>query len=229
MVCKMNLVNNDHRRFLAFVERTATAKNYMCHFLPLLTQILRNAIPLLRNGELEEHAIVTLSYIAMGPFFHDYSEDNRSFLVKASNGETTVNPYEQLRHAALDVLRQLFGQYPQHRKWILAEILTSLNSLTAMDTNAKRYRLRNGTKIHVVSALFMQLIQSCAVVGDFDDHRVWLRKWDIRYQKIQKEGTPEQLRELDDKFVQKTLETWNAGLTASTQCATYLLDFLLSK
>ncbi|KAI9494015.1 sister chromatid cohesion C-terminus-domain-containing protein [Zychaea mexicana] len=228
-------LNNDARAFLRFVEATPVAKNHLSRMLPLVTHLFcRISNNLLPMEGLDDHGIIVLCYIALGAFFHDYTDENHSCLVKTSSttgGDTIINPYEQMKMAALDVLRLLFNKYPQHRKWILSEILTSLNSLTTMDRTVKRYRLRGGSgdKIHVMSALLMQLVQCCTITADMEDHRQWLRKWELRYQKVRKEGDSAQIQDLQQKMAQKTVSFWKSGIDAATESASYLLEHLVSK
>ncbi|KAI8137408.1 sister chromatid cohesion C-terminus-domain-containing protein [Fennellomyces sp. T-0311] len=223
-------LNNDARAFLRFVETTPVAKSHMARMLPLVTHLFRRVDTLLSVEGVDDHGIIVLCYIALGAFFHDYTDDNRSCLVENPGaGDTIINPFEQMKMGALDVLRLLFNKYSQHRKWILSEILTSLNSLTTMDRTVKRYRLRDSTAIHVMSALLMQLVQCCTVTGDTEDHKQWLRKWEMRYQKAQKDDDSTQLQELRQKLAQKATSYWKAGIDAATESATYLLDYLISK
>ncbi|KAI9255612.1 sister chromatid cohesion C-terminus-domain-containing protein [Phascolomyces articulosus] len=223
-------LNNDARAFLRYVESTSSAKYHVSRMLPLATHFFRHVSTLLSTEGLDDHGIIVLCYIAMGAFFHDYTENNHSCLVESSGaGDTMINPFEQMKMSALDVLHLLFSRYPNHRKWILSEILTSLNSLTTMDRTVKRYRLRDNTKIHVMSALLMQLVQCCTVTSDIEDHRQWIRKWEIKYQKAKKEDDSAQIQELQQKIAQKTTPFWKAGVTAATESATYLLEYLVSK
>lgn len=224
------LVNNDARAFLRFVESTPAAKNHVSRMLPLVTHLFRHISTLLSTDGLDDHGIIILCYIAMGVFFHDYTDNNHSCLVQSPGaGDAVINPFEQMKMAALDVLRLLFNRYPQHRKWILSEILTSLNSLTTMDRTVKRYRLRDNTRIQVMSALLMQLVQCCTVTGDIEDHRQWIRKWEIKYQKVKKEDDTAQIQDLQQKMAQKAVTFWKAGIGAATESATYLLEYLISK
>lgn len=222
-------MNDDTRRFLVTVETTPPARNLLSSMLPLISQLFRRTILLLLRDELNDHAVIVMSFTAMSVFFHDYTEYNRSCLVRSTADDTSVNYYEQMRFVALDVLRTLFSRYAQHRKWILSEILTSLNSLTMMDHTIKRYRLRNGDKIHVTSALLMHLVQCCSSAGEIEDHRQWTRKWDLRYQKAKKEQEQVQIKDLDKKLAEHASETWKTGMNAANQVIAYFLDYLLTK
>lgn len=98
-----------------------------------------------------------------------------------------------------------------------------------MDHTIKRYRLRNGDKIHVTSALLMHLVQCCSSAGEIEDHRQWTRKWDLRYQKAKKEQEQVKIKDLDKKLAEHASETWKTGMNAANQVIAYFLDYLLTK
>lgn len=225
----ISLVNNGARMFLKFAETDLTSKRYMIRILPLITRLLHRATMLLEADVFDDHGVIVLGYIALGAFFHDYTGNNRSCLVISKSGDTVVNPFEQMKLGAMDVLRILFNKFPYHRKWILSEILTSLNALTSMDRSAKRYRLTDNTKIHVMSALFMQLVQCCTISGDMEDHKQWMRKWTLKYQKAHKDSDQSQLRDLYDKLMQQSMGYWQSAMEAAIDSASYLLTFVIQK
>ncbi|KAI9313165.1 hypothetical protein BX666DRAFT_1865001 [Dichotomocladium elegans] len=222
-------MNNGIRIFLMYVESIAPARRYLSRLLPLITHFLHRASTLLLANEIDDHGVIVLSYISLGVFFHDYVDDNHTCLVTIKSGDNVINPYEQAKMGSMEVLRVMFNKFPHHRKWILSEVLTSLNALTSMDRSEKRYRLRDNTKIHVMSALFMQLVQCCAVSGDIEDQKQWMRKWKLKYQKARNDGDVAQIRSLDEKLVQQSVGYWKSATEAASQSAAYLLDFLITK
>ncbi|OAD68960.1 hypothetical protein PHYBLDRAFT_172796 [Phycomyces blakesleeanus NRRL 1555(-)] len=221
-------LNNDLRRFLNSVEASPPARRNLSGILPLITRFLRRSFVLLQQDEIDDHGILIVGYISMGPFFHDYTESNTSCLIRNS-ADSTVNPFEQMKFSALDMLTTLFGNYPQHRRWILDEILTGMGNLTTMDRSVKRYRLSDGRSLHVMSALWIQLVQSCCAPTTIVADRGWLRKWELKQQRFQKDNETKQLAGLEEKLVQKAAEVWKTGIEAAAQTATYFLDFLMAK
>jgi cohesin loading factor subunit SCC2 len=164
----------------------------------------------------------------MAPFFHDYSDTSKSILLATKDDETTFSYYEQLKFCALDILKHIFSKYPKHRRWIFEEILTSLGSLTTMD-GAKRYRLRDNRSIHVISALFMQLVQCSSSLSDLYSHKTWFSKWNIKYQKVYKSKDMDQIKMLDDKLLRRASTAWRQGAEAAANSASFFLEFLMSK
>ncbi|KAI7871034.1 sister chromatid cohesion C-terminus-domain-containing protein [Spinellus fusiger] len=220
-------LNNELRTFLALVE-VSSAKQHLASLLPLITRFLQRAHILLQQEAVEDHSILMLSYISMGSFFHDYTENNTSCLVR-TRADATINPYERMKYSALDMLTTLFGNHPHHRRWIMDEILTGLGSLTTMDRTVKHYRLSSGQSLHVTSALWIQLVQSCCVPINLMADKGWLRKWELKHQKYQNDENTKQLRDLEEKLVLKATEGWKEGMEAAVQTASYFLQFLMAK
>ncbi|KIX08324.1 uncharacterized protein Z518_02980 [Rhinocladiella mackenziei CBS 650.93] len=71
--------------------------------------------------------------------------------------------YERLRKQAMAALAQLYAAFPPERGAILDEVLTSLDKLPSNSRSARQYKLGNGKNIQLVSALFMQLVQTPAM------------------------------------------------------------------
>ncbi|KAI8340910.1 sister chromatid cohesion C-terminus-domain-containing protein [Chlamydoabsidia padenii] len=244
------------------------AKRILSQFLPRMSRIIRRSYFLLQHEDTDDHVIVVLAFITLGPFFHDSTNhaksqytcpvitpitntmDDLSPLSKSSttkdNNDTThhssvVNTFEHLKLISLDLLQSLFSHFPQHRQWILDEILTSIGSLTTMDYRENRkYRiLRNSTSndnnnddtgmIHIVSALFMQLTQCCCynIKDDRQLHKTWVKKWELKYQKVENDFGKR--NELDQSLANRAFNGWKKGIEHAIRNATYFLEFLMNK
>lgn len=70
--------------------------------------------------------------------------------------------YERVRKQAMFSLARLYAIFPEQRSPILDEILSSLDRLPSTSRSARQYKLRNGKSIMLISALFMQLVQTSA-------------------------------------------------------------------
>lgn len=162
----------------------------------------------------------------MAPFFHEYTEAHKSILLSTQDNE--FNPYEHLKFCALDMLKHIFSRYPKHRRWIFEEILTSLSTLTTME-GKRSYRLRDNQSIHVISALFMQLVQCSSSISDIVTHKNWFRKWNIKYQRISKSKDADQMKLLDDKLINRATTAWRSSAEAAANSASFFLEFLMSK
>ncbi|KAH0844398.1 putative sister chromatid cohesion protein Mis4 [Fonsecaea pedrosoi] len=71
--------------------------------------------------------------------------------------------YERLRKQAMAALARLYAAFPSERRAILDEVLTSLDKLPSNSRSARQYKLAPGKNIQLVSALFMQLVQTSAM------------------------------------------------------------------
>ncbi|KAI7900012.1 uncharacterized protein BX663DRAFT_172351 [Cokeromyces recurvatus] len=215
--------------FFCLIESSSKERHLLSTFVPLITRFFRRAFTFILSEDLDDDVLVIVAYISMGPFFHDYSESHKSILLVTDNYENlSFNPYEQLKFVALDILKHIFSKYPKHRRWIFEEILTSIGSLTTME-EARKYRLRDNRSIHVISALFMQLVQCCSSLSDKVSHKNWFMKWNIKYQKAIKGQDEDQIKMLDDKLVRRATTAWRLGAEAATNSASFFLEFLMSK
>lgn len=222
------IVSSDAHTFLTLITTLPKEKQLISTFIPHIIRFFRRAFALILSEDLDDDVLVIIAYIGMAPFFHDYSEDHKSVLLLNQENDATFNPYEQLKFCALDILKHIFSRYPKHRRWIFEEILTSLGTLTTMD-GKRRFRLRDNKSINVISALFMQLVQCSASLSDLPSHKNWFRKWSIRYQKISKTKDVNQMKILDDKLVRRATTAWRLGAEAAANCASFFLEFLMSK
>ncbi|KAG1455139.1 hypothetical protein G6F55_007238 [Rhizopus delemar] len=224
-----SLSNSNAQEVYKLIEEAPKLKALVSTFIPNITRFLRRTFHLLEHEELEDDVLVTVAYISMTPFFHDYSEQNTCILLDTDENDTsTFSPYEQLKISALQVLKHVFSAYPRHRRWIFEEILTSLGSLTVM-SDKKNYRLHDNQSIHVVSALFMELVQACSALNNSLAYKNWFRKWNIKYQKAQKNNESQKMKLLNDQLLTKAAKAWRMSAETAANSASYFLEFLMSK
>ncbi|GAA5948648.1 hypothetical protein JCM10213_003568, partial [Rhodosporidiobolus nylandii] len=121
---------------------------------------------LVRREELGEDLVISLSYLAVEPFFHDAPLLPTA---KARSAATTEGPvaaaHKGLRMAALELLKAVYGRYPEQRMWVLEEVLGNLGKgdVTAAGKSAKgrgAIRLRTNASIQTTSALLLHLVQT---------------------------------------------------------------------
>ncbi|KAI8093003.1 uncharacterized protein BX664DRAFT_261021 [Halteromyces radiatus] len=225
----------DAQLLLSFANSNSKAKHIMSRFLPLISRIIRRTHCLVQKDDTDEHAVIVLAYISMGSFFHDYNNKVTTITTTSEPIYTNItyymsalNTYEHLKLVSLDMLRNVFGHFPRHRRWILEEILTSIGSLTTVDyRDNKRYS--GNDKIHILSALFMQLIQCCdySLDGSIQVQRTWLKKWELKVQKVEKDIVKR--KELDQALTNRAAGVWKKGIESAVQNTTYFLEFLMSK
>ncbi|CAG8595163.1 13842_t:CDS:2, partial [Gigaspora rosea] len=156
---------------------------------------------------------LNISYIAIGPFFVD----------SANNSGNSIfgNGLEAVKLVALGLLRTIFTNYQKQRTWILEEILTSLIKLPTTKRNLRQYRLPDGKSIQMVSALILQLIQSCTVgITHFG-----LKSVDDQ----PGEQLVENLTSGDPNDLKKCSSAWKTGIDSASSNAGCVFKFLLSR
>lgn len=90
-------------------------------------------------------------------------------LIFVQNGSSEKNSvlglqvYEKFRKSAMATLSRIYARFPNERRVILDEILSSLDKLPSNSRSARQFRLGDGKSIQLISALFMQLVQTTAM------------------------------------------------------------------
>lgn len=79
------------------------------------------------------------------------------------NSVLGLQTYENFRKNAMVVLSRLYARFPSERTAILDEILSSLDKLPSTSRSARTFRAGEGRSIQLISALFMQLVQTTAM------------------------------------------------------------------
>lgn len=79
------------------------------------------------------------------------------------NAALGVQIYENFRKIAMATLARLYARFPRERAAILHEILSSMDKLPSTSRSARTFRIGEGHSIQLISALFMQLVQTTAM------------------------------------------------------------------
>ncbi|KAK4046628.1 Sister chromatid cohesion protein 2 [Microbotryomycetes sp. JL201] len=124
-----------------------------------LTSAIQLVSRLLQQEHMSEDIVISVSYFALTPFFHE-EPPTTSGKGKKAEGNIVKRNVKMIRLASLGLVRAVFSRYPAQRDWIVDEVLTSLLKLDIAQKTKGSLRLRNGTAIHAVSALLMHLVQT---------------------------------------------------------------------
>ena len=132
--------------------------------LTALCAAVQAAIPgvvhLITDETMSEDIVISVVYLALGPFFHDApAPAGRS--KKAIPGGPVGAEIKNIRAEALTLVRAVYGKYTDQRAWILEELLMSATKLEVGKKGKGPVKLRNGMAVHTVSALVMGLLQTC--------------------------------------------------------------------
>ena len=79
--------------------------------------------------------------------------------------------YERVRKQAMASLARVYAAFPIERSPILDEALSSLDKLPSSSRSARQYKLKDGKGIMLVSALFLQLVQTASLEGSHINSR----------------------------------------------------------
>ncbi|KAK9450906.1 sister chromatid cohesion C-terminus-domain-containing protein [Limtongia smithiae] len=123
------------------------------------TRLISLLSQLLSEQDVSETVITRLEFVCIAVIFAENSTKEKDSFLGVSN-------VENLRVATVDVLSQIFSIYPDQRKFILGEILSSLEKLPVHRLSARQYRLLGGGSIQLVTALLLNLIQTA---GSFSE------------------------------------------------------------
>ena len=103
--------------------------------------------------------------------------------------------YERTRKQAMASLARVYAAFPGERSPILDEALSSLDKLPSSSRSARQYKLKDGKGIMLVSALFLQLVQTAALEGSQVKSQAKPR---LRRSEINGEGDPHGEDDSDD-------------------------------
>ncbi|CAG8449459.1 11998_t:CDS:10 [Ambispora leptoticha] len=190
---------------------TEVSERQLASLLPMITNFLQRLYDLMQQEELSDNVVITVGFIAVGPFFVDTMNSNATAIL-GSGG------LDGVKLVALGLLRSIFTNHQKQRTWILEEILTSLIKLPTAKRNLRQYRLPDGKSIQMVSALILQLIQSCT--AGLGDNKIRLAE----ERDVENKETDGFSTEL-----QKFGRAWKSGMDAASANAGYVFKFLLAR
>ncbi|RHZ50276.1 hypothetical protein Glove_502g15 [Diversispora epigaea] len=167
----------------------------------------------MHQEELSDAIVITVSFIAIGPFFVDSMSGN--------NNSIFGNGLEAVKLVALGLLRLIFTKHQKQRTWILEEILTSLIKLPTAKRNLRQYRLPDGKSIQMVSALILQLVQSCTAGTNHINCETMGDQRDAK-------GLEGDINN-DQNGLKKCGGVWKIGIDAASTNVGYVFKFLLSR
>jgi len=144
---------------------SAVISSYVAQIFSFLsTSIVPKVDVLVRQIDLSESIIASVSYISIAPFFVDCGpmvdlpSNTKSKKVSQDNGSMKA-----MRLECLKLLRNVSAKYPDQRGWIIEEILNSILNLPDQSPRSSKavYQLANGKSIQTFSALLLHIVQCC--------------------------------------------------------------------
>lgn len=120
-----------------------------------------------RNFALPEPLIVKAVYVCMKSLFASEILGDKDVTAALTPNFDEVlggkSGVSALRRSTMNLLQALFAQNAEQRDWIVEEVLAALVKLSDVRRQQNQYRLKDGRHIHVLSALLLELVQSCGV------------------------------------------------------------------
>ncbi|KAJ1967681.1 Sister chromatid cohesion protein 2 [Dispira parvispora] len=198
-------------------SRDARVKSLFGGLVPGTLMFLERWAVLLERHDVSESVVITLGFIVIPAFFVDLAK---------TLGLLTANHLAALRLSSLHILRTIFSRYPSQRPWILEEVLTSLIKLPTGARNLRQYKLTDAKPIQMVTALVVQLIQSCSQVP--------LPSWVTHYAVAQRlkeaeEGLNSPRSAIPVADINEQQNHYKSILDAASSSAGYVVKFLLSR
>jgi cohesin loading factor subunit SCC2 len=135
------------------------ATNHRASLKPLLGGVnksFRLLARFLSRVNVEETAISSIVYMCKTLIFAENAATDKESVFG-------TQPFELTRKYAMDVLGRVFTRYPGQRRYVIDEVLLSLEKLPATKQSARQYRLQEGKSIQLVSALLMRFVQTSAM------------------------------------------------------------------
>ncbi|KAF2723797.1 hypothetical protein K431DRAFT_241987 [Polychaeton citri CBS 116435] len=110
---------------------------------------------LLTKCEVDESSVTSAEFLFKTLIFAENAGVEREAALGIQN-------FEELRRVAMDALAFIFARYEEQRRFIVDEILLSLEKLPPTKQSARQYKLIDAKPIQLVSALLMRLVQTTA-------------------------------------------------------------------
>ncbi|OCK78764.1 hypothetical protein K432DRAFT_427029 [Lepidopterella palustris CBS 459.81] len=134
---------------------SSAQKQPLFNLLEACRRLLRLLGDLIVKVDVAERAITSVEYLCTTLIFVENAHSEK-------DSALGIQKFELLRRHAMDVLAKIFARYEDQREFIFKEIIGSLQKLPVNRQSARQYKIVDGKPIQLVSALLMQLVQTCA-------------------------------------------------------------------
>ena len=128
-------------------------KKVISQMLHDTSKILQLLLDLLVKVELVEASVTSIEFFAISLLFVENAHNEK-------DSALGTHKFEVLRRIAMILVAQIFSRYPEQRRYILDEVLTSLQKLPTTRQHARQFKLGDAKSMQLVSALLMRLVQA---------------------------------------------------------------------
>jgi hypothetical protein len=194
-------------------------KSILSQLLSTNVQFLQHAARLLASSDVPENVLSRIEFMAIAIIFTEAPPKDHP--------TCSVSTVEALKLNSMAVLQAIFVKFTAQRRFILEEVLTSLNKLSTARSGARQYKLSDGRSIQLASALLLHLVQASAVIGPEQQEAFKLQRTPS---KVKQEGEDDAEGILQDASgISAALYTFVDRLRAATMTASFIVNFLTSK
>ena len=133
------------------VLKSAVKKNII-YISTRISNLMNGMNKLITTESLNDMVLITICYTSLGPFFVD----------SLANTDVTFG-LKTIQMENMNLLITMFIKFPKNRGLILNECLSNILKTKSKSGKSKNlFKIENGESIQMISALIMQLIQSCS-------------------------------------------------------------------
>jgi hypothetical protein len=133
------------------VLKPAIKKNII-YISTRISNLMNSMNKLITTESLNDMVLITICYTSLGPFFVD----------SLANTDVTFG-LKTIQMESMNLLITMFIKFPRNRSLILNECLSNiLKTKLKSGKSNNLFKIENGESIQMISALIMQLIQSCS-------------------------------------------------------------------
>ena len=130
-----------------------THKKLISQMLHDTSKIMQLLLDLLVKVELVEASVTSIEFFAISLLFVENAHNEK-------DSALGTHKFEVLRRTAMTLVAQIFSRYPEQRRYILDEVLTSLQKLPTTRQHARQFKLGDAKSMQLVSALLMRLVHA---------------------------------------------------------------------
>lgn len=134
-------------------EIAMSQKKIVSQLLHRAGKAMQSLLQLLTKVDLTEGTINIVEFFVIRLLFVENAHSEKESVLG-------THKFEAFRQTAMNIIAEIFLRYHDQRRFILDEILTSLQKLPTIRQHARQFKLGDGKSMQLVSALLMRLVQT---------------------------------------------------------------------
>ena len=118
-------------------------------------KVLDLLLELLRKEPVAESCVNSIQFVGISLLFVENASTEKDSIVG-------VQRFESFRRNIMNLIAEIFGHYDEQRKFLIGEVLSSLQKLPTTRQHARQFRLADGNRLQLTSVLLMKFVQNSA-------------------------------------------------------------------